>query len=196
MLPREFLYIADELFFCGTAAEITPIRSVDRIEVGAGRPGPVTQRIQREYLGIVHGQIPDRHGWLTHVPEPVAAADRGALPRVRRVPAAAPAVVRGRGAGCTGGERGRRGVRGGGRWPGRAAVADRVGGTRPGWRGARGAVDRDRRAGRAEAGRAVRGPAGADAGTARDPGTEPAGRGARGTGPADAGTAADPGVDR
>ena len=73
VLPREFLYIADELFFCGTAAEITPIRSVDRIEVGGGRPGPVTQRIQREYLGIAHGQIPDRHGWLTHVPEPVAA---------------------------------------------------------------------------------------------------------------------------
>jgi branched-chain amino acid aminotransferase len=74
VLPREFLYIADELFFCGTAAEITPIRSVDRIDVGEGRPGPVTQRIQREYLGIVHGKIPDRHGWLTLVPEPVAAA--------------------------------------------------------------------------------------------------------------------------
>jgi branched-chain amino acid aminotransferase len=73
VLPREFLYIADELFFCGTAAEITPIRSVDRIEVGEGRPGPVTQRIQREYLGIAHGKIPDRHGWLTPVPEPVAA---------------------------------------------------------------------------------------------------------------------------
>lgn len=73
-LPREFLYIADELFFCGTAAEITPIRSVDRINVGEGRPGPITQRIQREYLGIAHGQIADRHGWLTQVPEPVAAA--------------------------------------------------------------------------------------------------------------------------
>ena len=67
MLPREFLYIADELFFCGTAAEITPIRSVDRIDVGAGRPGPITQRIQREYLGIVKGTLPDRHGWLTPV---------------------------------------------------------------------------------------------------------------------------------
>jgi branched-chain amino acid aminotransferase len=73
VLPREFLYIADELFFCGTAAEITPIRSVDRIDVGEGRPGPITQRIQREYLGIAHGKIPDRHGWLTPVPEPVAA---------------------------------------------------------------------------------------------------------------------------
>jgi len=74
VLPREFLYVADELFFCGTAAEITPIRSVDRIDVGEGRPGPITQRIQREYLGIARGKIPDRHGWLTMVPEPVAAA--------------------------------------------------------------------------------------------------------------------------
>jgi len=73
VLPREFLYIADELFFCGTAAEITPIRSVDRIEVGEGKPGPVTLRIQQEYLGIAKGKIPDRHGWLTPVPEPVVA---------------------------------------------------------------------------------------------------------------------------
>jgi branched-chain amino acid aminotransferase len=73
-LPREFLYVADELFFCGTAAEITPIRSVDRMPVGEGKPGPVTQRIQREYLGIARGKIADRHGWLTQVPEAVAAA--------------------------------------------------------------------------------------------------------------------------
>jgi branched-chain amino acid aminotransferase len=73
LLPREFLYVADELFFCGTAAEITPIKSVDRIPVGAGKPGPITQRIQKEYLGIAKGTITDRHGWLTMVPEPVAA---------------------------------------------------------------------------------------------------------------------------
>ena len=73
-LPREFLYIADELFFCGTAAEITPIRSVDRIEIGSGKPGPITQRIQREYMGIAKGTIPDRHGWLTMVPEAVGSA--------------------------------------------------------------------------------------------------------------------------
>jgi branched-chain amino acid aminotransferase len=73
-LPREFLYVADELFFCGTAAEITPIRSVDRIDVGEGRPGPITQRIQREYLGIAKGQVPDRHGWLTPLSAAVAAA--------------------------------------------------------------------------------------------------------------------------
>jgi branched-chain amino acid aminotransferase len=72
-LPREFLYVADELFFCGTAAEITPIRSVDRIPVGSGKRGPVTREIQREYLGIARGQLADRHGWLTMVPEPVAA---------------------------------------------------------------------------------------------------------------------------
>lgn len=74
VLPREFLYVADELFFCGTAAEITPIRSVDRITVGEGKPGPLTQRIQREYLGIAKGKIADRHGWLTPVAEPAIAA--------------------------------------------------------------------------------------------------------------------------
>ena len=72
-LPREFLYIADELFFSGTAAEITPIRSVDRIQVGSGKPGPVTRAIQQEFLGVAKGLIADRHGWLTQVPEPVAA---------------------------------------------------------------------------------------------------------------------------
>src|SRR4051812_15226729 len=74
VLPREFLYVCDELFFCGTAAEITPIRGVDRIAVGEGRPGPITQQIQREYLGIARGAIPDRHGWLTMVPEAVASS--------------------------------------------------------------------------------------------------------------------------
>lgn len=73
VLPREFLYVADELFFCGTAAEITPIRSVDRIPVGDGKPGPLTLRIQREYLGIAKGKIADRHQWLTPVAEPAVA---------------------------------------------------------------------------------------------------------------------------
>jgi branched-chain amino acid aminotransferase len=72
LMPREFLYIADELFFSGTAAEITPIKSVDRIDIGEGKPGPITQRIQREYLGIAKGTIPDRHGWLTPVAEAAA----------------------------------------------------------------------------------------------------------------------------
>jgi branched-chain amino acid aminotransferase len=72
-LPREFLYVADELFFCGTAAEITPIRSVDRLPVGPGKPGPITRSIQKEFMNVAKGQIADRHGWLTHVPQPVGA---------------------------------------------------------------------------------------------------------------------------
>ena len=64
-IPRELLYIADEVFFTGTAAEITPIRSVDGIPIGAGRRGPITERLQSEFFGITEGQIPDRHGWLT-----------------------------------------------------------------------------------------------------------------------------------
>jgi branched-chain amino acid aminotransferase len=79
MIPREMLYIADELFFAGTAVEITPVRSVDKITVGAGRRGPVTEAIQRRFLGIVNGESPDTHRWLTYLdqtesaPEPVAA---------------------------------------------------------------------------------------------------------------------------
>jgi branched-chain amino acid aminotransferase len=73
IIPREMLYIADELFFTGTAAEITPIRSVDRIPVGEGKPGPVTQTVQQQYLGIAKGTIPDRHHWLTMVHAPAGA---------------------------------------------------------------------------------------------------------------------------
>ena len=67
-IPREWLYIADELFFTGTAAEVTPIRSVDQIPVGSGRRGPVTQRLQAEFLGITSGTSEDRFGWLSPVP--------------------------------------------------------------------------------------------------------------------------------
>ncbi len=66
-IPRESLYIADEVFFSGTAAEITPIRSVDRITVGKGKIGAITKAIQDEFYGIVHGQKPDRYQWLTPV---------------------------------------------------------------------------------------------------------------------------------
>jgi branched-chain amino acid aminotransferase len=66
-VPRESLYTADELFFTGTASEITPIRSVDRIPVGAGRAGPVTRELQRRFMAAVHGETPDTHGWLTLV---------------------------------------------------------------------------------------------------------------------------------
>jgi branched-chain amino acid aminotransferase len=67
MVQREALYTADELFFTGTAAEVTPIRSVDRITVGEGKRGPVTRRIQERFLGVARGELPDTHGWLTHV---------------------------------------------------------------------------------------------------------------------------------
>jgi branched-chain amino acid aminotransferase len=66
-IPREMLYVADELFFTGTAAEVTPIRSVDRIQVGAGRRGPITEALQTAFFDIVSGDAPDRHGWLTSV---------------------------------------------------------------------------------------------------------------------------------
>jgi len=72
---REGLYIADEIFFTGTAAEITPIRAVDRVRVGTGR-GPITLRIQEEFFGITEGRRPDRHGWLTAVPTAKPAAAR------------------------------------------------------------------------------------------------------------------------
>src|SRR6516162_6305248 len=67
-IPRELLYIADEVFFTGTAAEITPIRSVDKISVGEGVAGPVTKKIQKEFYSIVRGEKPDRFKWLTPVP--------------------------------------------------------------------------------------------------------------------------------
>ncbi len=66
-IPREMLYIADELFFAGTAVEITPIRSVDRIQVGAGTRGPVTEALQQAFFGLIAGNLPDRYGWLTPV---------------------------------------------------------------------------------------------------------------------------------
>jgi branched-chain amino acid aminotransferase len=72
-LPREFLYLADEAFFCGTAAEITPIRSIDKVPVGTGRRGPVTAALQERFFGLIKGDLPDEHNWLTPVGTPVAA---------------------------------------------------------------------------------------------------------------------------
>jgi len=66
-LPRETLYIADEVFFCGTAVEVTPIRSVDRVTVGRGRRGPITEALQQRFFQIVKGEAPDTHGWLQPV---------------------------------------------------------------------------------------------------------------------------------
>jgi branched-chain amino acid aminotransferase len=66
-IPREYLYLCDELFMCGTAAEITPIRSVDGRQVGAGKPGPVTRRVQDLFFGLFDGRTKDVHGWLEKV---------------------------------------------------------------------------------------------------------------------------------
>jgi branched-chain amino acid aminotransferase len=73
-VPRELLYMADEIFFTGTAAEVTPVRSVDRIVVGAGVAGPVTLSLQERLLGIAQGRLPDTHGWRTPVREKQKAA--------------------------------------------------------------------------------------------------------------------------
>jgi branched-chain amino acid aminotransferase len=66
-LPRELLYIADEVFFTGTAAEVSPIRSIDRVVIADGKPGEITKRIAEEFFGIANGLKPDRFGWLTPV---------------------------------------------------------------------------------------------------------------------------------
>lgn len=78
IIPRELLYIADEVFFTGTAAEVTPIRSVDRITVGKGQRGPITEQIQKRFFAIVNGDAKDEFGWLLPVqgvpePQPVGA---------------------------------------------------------------------------------------------------------------------------
>src|SRR2546422_1042765 len=73
IVPREMLYIADEVFFSGTAAEITPIRSIDRIQIGKGRRGPIAEKIQKEFFGIVNGTKADRHAWLALVEQQEAS---------------------------------------------------------------------------------------------------------------------------
>ena len=76
-IPRELLYIADEVFFTGTAAEVSPIRSIDRILIADGKPGEITRKIADEFFAIANGLKPDRFGWLTPVKvnaqEPVTA---------------------------------------------------------------------------------------------------------------------------
>jgi branched-chain amino acid aminotransferase len=67
LVPREMLYIADEVFFSGTAAEVTPIASIDRIPVGKGARGPITEKLQKAFFDLVDGKTPDRFGWLTPV---------------------------------------------------------------------------------------------------------------------------------
>jgi len=77
VLPREMLYLADELFFTGTAAEITPIRSVDRHAVGAGSRGPITAALQKAFFDVIEGNASDEHGWLTFVPALAGAVQGG-----------------------------------------------------------------------------------------------------------------------
>jgi len=72
-LPREMLYMADEVFFVGTAVEVTPIRSVDRVKIGRGRRGPITEAIQHRFFHIVRGEVEDTHGWLQYVHEPATS---------------------------------------------------------------------------------------------------------------------------
>ncbi|HEV2490780.1 MAG TPA: branched-chain amino acid transaminase [Candidatus Acidoferrales bacterium] len=76
MVPREMLYIADEVFFAGTAVEVTPIRSIDKIQVGNGGRGPITKKLQDEFYALTGGAKPDRHGWLTPVPAPATVGAR------------------------------------------------------------------------------------------------------------------------
>jgi branched-chain amino acid aminotransferase len=75
-IPREMLYLADELFFSGTAAEVTPIRSVDRRTVGNGSRGEVTRALQEAFFDVIEGRVEDEHGWLTAVPGVPAGAGR------------------------------------------------------------------------------------------------------------------------
>jgi branched-chain amino acid aminotransferase len=67
MIPREILYVADEVFFTGTAAEITPICSIDRIQIGNGKRGPITKKLQETFFGILSGELEDGHGWLQYI---------------------------------------------------------------------------------------------------------------------------------
>ena len=81
VVPREALYIADEVFVVGTAAEVTPIRSIDKIKIGSGRRGPITEALQRAFFDVINGEAPDRHGWLTYVyaDEAPLRKERGAV---------------------------------------------------------------------------------------------------------------------
>jgi branched-chain amino acid aminotransferase len=83
-LPRESLYIADEVFCVGTAAEVTPIRSVDRIQVGSGGRGPITASLQRAFFDVINGDVPDTHGWLTYVYREEAALRESRKPAEAR----------------------------------------------------------------------------------------------------------------
>jgi branched-chain amino acid aminotransferase len=80
-LPREMLYIADEVFCVGTAVEVTPIRTVDKVKIGRGRRGPVTEALQQRFFQIVKGEAPDPYGWLQPVSVPAVTASGAAKSR-------------------------------------------------------------------------------------------------------------------
>jgi branched-chain amino acid aminotransferase len=88
VMPREMLYQAEELFFAGTAVEVSPIASVDRIPVGSGERGPITKALQDAFFAIVRGDVPDRHGWLTPVPQAAGATDSERSTSAAQAPAA------------------------------------------------------------------------------------------------------------
>ena len=83
-LPREALYIADEVFCVGTAAEVTPIRSIDKLKIGSGRRGPVTEALQRAFFQVISGEVSDRHGWLTYVYQEESALRESPAAKVAR----------------------------------------------------------------------------------------------------------------
>jgi len=66
-ISRDMLYISDEVFFTGTASEVSPIRSIDKMQIGSGSRGPVTKAIQEQFFGITSGKLPDKYNWLTPV---------------------------------------------------------------------------------------------------------------------------------
>ena len=83
VMTREMLYAADELFYAGTAVEVSPIASVDRIPVGKGERGPITKKIQDAFFAIVRGETADRHQWLTPIPQRASVAAETAAARQR-----------------------------------------------------------------------------------------------------------------
>lgn len=81
VLPREMLYLADEVFFVGTAVEVTPVRSIDKMTVGNGGRGPITATLQQAFFDYINGIVPDRHNWLTYAEMPISAPEPAAAGR-------------------------------------------------------------------------------------------------------------------
>jgi branched-chain amino acid aminotransferase len=95
-IPREMLYVAEEIFLTGTAAEITPVRSIDHVKIGYTVPGPITRMLEKAYEDTVHGRLAEHKGWLTYVGKAGPAARREAVPAAAERPAVPPAATRSR----------------------------------------------------------------------------------------------------